>query len=187
MLTINNLSMQMNEPQFSTPKEKADIPLAVSFSKWCYSIYWSVQEVAYQDLYWCPKILVIHLNLMSVETYSAHDIWMTRGRRGVLQAGKPAYSSDTATRKKISTICNKVEDLIQKVKHSDEHYCARYATKWCYLIPNLCKQRIILSMLFTSRWCTNVMHEKLCFFPNKFPIILCCQSGFLYFSVTRCV
>ena len=187
MLTINNLSMQMNEPQFSTPKENADIPLAVSFSKWCYSIYWSVQEVAYQDLYWCPKILVLHLNLMSVETYSAHDIWMTRGRRGVLQAGKPAYSSDAATRKKISTICNKVEDLIQKVKHSDEHYCARYATKWCYLIPNLCKQRIILSMLFTSRWCTNVMHEKLCFFSKQVSLYSLLSIWLLVFFCDRCV
>lgn len=40
--------------------------------------------------------------------------------KGNLLEEKPADSSDVATRKKISTIRNKIEDLIQKAKHSDE-------------------------------------------------------------------
>ena len=40
--------------------------------------------------------------------------------KGNLLEEKLADSSDAATRKKISTIRNKIEDLIQKAKHSDE-------------------------------------------------------------------
>jgi hypothetical protein len=39
---------------------------------------------------------------------------------GNLLEEKPADSSDAATRQKISTIRNKIEDLIQKAKHSNE-------------------------------------------------------------------